>query len=345
MNIQRYVIPQNASVRDAMEKLNTGDRILFVVDKDNYILGALSDGDIRRWILAGNDINETVDKAMNTAPKVVTVEQNEKARKYIHELKLHAVPVVDDNNHLIDVISRDQEGVKTLRKRINCPVVIMAGGKGERLKPYTNIVPKPLIPIGEKPISELVIDSFRDYGCSDFYFTLNYKKNMIKAYYDELERDYDVHYVEEDMPLGTGGSLYYLRDKISSTFFVSNCDILLRVDYSDVLNFHKKQQNLITVVTSLKSFKIPYGTVKLDDGGRIGRLEEKPSNDYLINTGVYVLEPEVFNYLQDKKSIHLTEIVELAIKDNKNVGTYPISEEAWLDMGQFEDMERMKAML
>ena len=168
---------------------------------------------------------------------------------------------------------------------------------------------------------------------------------MIKAYYDELPREYTVKYVEEDVPLGTGGSLFLIKEKIDRTFFVSNCDILLDVDYADVLKFHKKHQNIITVVTSLKKYSIPYGTVKIGETGKIEALLEKPSMDYLVNTGVYVIEPKLLDMLVEKKMIHMTEIIETCLEKGLNVGAYPIAENAWLDMGQFEDMERMKQSL
>ncbi|MCR5482417.1 MAG: nucleotidyltransferase family protein [Clostridia bacterium] len=342
MNLENYLIAGDVTIRKAMEKLNIGNKILFVVESEKKLIGTITDGDIRRWILASNSIDEPVTKAMNMVPKTVGQNEKSKARLYIKELKLTAIPVVDDCNHIVDIVCWDSEGVERARKEIKAPVVLMAGGKGERLMPYTSIVPKPLIPIGEKPISELVVESFRKFGCDKFYFTLNYKKNMIKAYYDELERDYSVEYIEEDEPLGTGGSLFYVKDCVKGTFFVSNCDILLDVDYADVLSFHRKHGNIITVVTSLKKYTIPYGTVRLDANGRIEQLVEKPSTDYLVNTGVYVLEPEAFDYLKEKKKIHLTEIVELCLKDGKNVGTYPIGEDAWMDMGQFEELEKMR---
>ncbi len=218
----------------------------------------------------------------------------------------------------------------------------MADGKGERLLPYTTVVPKPLIPIGERPIAELVVDSFYQYGCRQFFFSLNYKKNMIKAYFDELERDYEVRYIEEDEPLGSGGSLWYAKGVLDETFFLSNCDILLEIDYANLLKFHKKSGNLITVVTSMKRYVIPYGTVTLSPEGKIDQLVEKPALDYLVNTGVYVMEPRALEYIREKHHLPMTDLIEECLRAGESIGTYPISDDAWMDMGQFGDMEKMK---
>jgi NDP-sugar pyrophosphorylase family protein len=310
--------------------------------EEGRLLGSLTDGDARRWILANGSLDEPVSSVMNKNPRFVRSGQTRTARALINRYELLAIPVVDASDKVVDMIFWNEETDKPQTEKIALPVVIMAGGKGERLLPYTSIVPKPLIPIGEKTISELVIESFRKYGCQEFYFTLNYRKNMIKAYFDDSERDYSIKYVEEDEPLGTGGSLYCIKEELNSTFFVSNCDILLDVDYADVVKFHKKSQNDITIITSLKKYVIPYGTINLNAEGRIESLQEKPSSDYLVNTGVYVIEAEVLRYLEKKEFIHITDLIEKCIVSGRNVGTYPVSDSAWMDMGQFEEMDRMK---
>lgn len=344
IEFEKYLVDKNVSIRQSMEMLNTSKRVLFVTE-NRRLFGSITDGDIRRWILAGGSLDKPILEAMNENPKRVFEGQIKEARILINKFELLAIPIVDSYNEIVDIVFWNEEIDKPQTETIDLPVVIMAGGKGERLMPYTSIVPKPLIPIGEKPISELVIDSFKKHGCREFYFTLNYRKNMIKAYFDDLERDYTVNYVEEEEPLGTGGSLYYIKGKIKTTFFVSNCDILLDVDYADVLKFHKANKNMITIITSLKKYVIPYGTVNIDALGQIESLTEKPSTDYLINTGVYVIEPEALEYLKEKKFIHITQLIQECLEDGQSIGAYPISENSWMDMGQFEDMKKMKIRL
>lgn len=304
LNLDHFLIEQDTKIWDAMELFNTVKRVLFVVDKGRLV-GSLTDGDIRRWILAKGSLDEMVYCVMNKKPHLVKDGQIKEARELIKKYELLAIPVIDDAENIIDIIFWNQEIVEYPSEKINLPVIIMAGGKGERLLPYTSIVPKPLIPIGDKPISELVINSFKKNGCQEFYITLNYKKNMIKAYYDEIERDYNIKFIEEEEALGTGGSLYYVKNELKSTFFVSNCDILLDVDYANVIKFHHKNQNDITIITSLKKYIIPYGTVNLNDAGTIESIQEKPSTDYLVNTGVYILEPHTLNCLTNKEFIHM----------------------------------------
>jgi len=169
----------------------------------------------------------------------------------------------------------------------------MAGGEGTRLYPFTKILPKPLVPIGDKPILEIIINRFYEYGCTNFNLSVNYKSNIIKAYFSDFKHNYKINYIHEKKPLGTAGSLHILQNRIRKTFFVSNCDILIDADYADILKFHKQSKNKITLVTSMKHFTIPYGICEIGDGGALKNINEKPEQDLLVNTGLYVLEPEV----------------------------------------------------
>ncbi len=344
MDYKDVIVDENISIRDALNKLDlSAHKVIFITDHDELI-GAVSDGDIRRWILKGGSLDERVHTIMNRSPIYMTEANYEMAEAQMHNLGITAIPLLNRKKQIIDVYFWRPEEKKTY-KEITADVVIMAGGKGERLMPYTSIVPKPLIPINEKPIIEHIIDSFVKNGCSNFFFTINYKKNMIKAYFDELERLYHISYIEEKEPLGTGGSLGYLKGKMTAPFFVSNCDILLDVDYSKVVDFHNKNKNLITVITSLKNIVLPYGVVNLNSKGDISDLIEKPAKDYLINTGVYLLEPKALEYLIEDEFTHITQLIEKCLDHNEKIGAFPISEDAWLDMGQFEDMEKMKKRL
>lgn len=334
-------IDKNISIKCAIKQLDiTAKKILFVVDNEKLI-GTVTDGDVRRWILKNGDLNCNIENIMNKNPISLTIRDTHLAKDIIKKKQIEAVPIVDDNNQIKDIVFWNEgEEVSPIHK-INNPVVIMAGGKGTRLYPYTKILPKPLIPIGDFSISEWIIKRFKKYGCENFYFTVNYKKNMIKAYFDELEKDYKISYIEEKKFLGTGGSLYLLKNIIKDTFFLSNCDILVEADYSDILKYHKKNKNKITMVTSLKEYQIPYGVIKLNDNGEVSGTEEKPQIDYLVNTGFYILEPECINDIPENKFFHITDLINQYLKEGKKVGTYPITENAWLDMGEMKEMDRM----
>lgn len=221
----------------------------------------------------------------------------------------------------------------------------MAGGLGTRLHPYTKILPKPLIPIGEIPIVEHIINRFYIYGCRDFFLVVNHKKNMIKAYFYELDKDYKVSYADEEKPLGTGGGLSLLRGIINSTFILTNCDILIEEDYEKIYTFHKKEKNFITMVCSLKKIIIPYGVVEIGQNGEIKTMKEKPELSFLTNTGMYIVEPRVIDELEDNQPIGFPDIIEKYKQAGEKIGVYPIGENNWLDMGQLDAMEEMRKRL
>lgn len=226
-------------------------------------------------------------------------------------------------------------------QKIDIPVVIMAGGKGTRLSPYTSILPKPLMPIGAKTILERIIDSFQKNGCSSFLLTLNYKKNLIKAYFDDKEKDYEIGYVEEEDFYGTCGSLCLLTDKINGTFFLSNCDVLLDIDYAKLYEFHREHHNEITAVTSLKHFQIPYGIFELETGGAICKISEKPEFNYQVNTGIYVMESTVLGEIPRGKVYQMTDLLDRLMREGRRVGAYPVTENCWKDMGELNEMHKM----
>ena len=232
------------------------------------------------------------------------------------------------------------------RKQANIPVVVMAGGLGTRLYPYTKILPKPLIPVGEKPICELILERFSDFGCRRMLLVVNYKKNMIKSYFNDLEDlRYQVEYVDETEFLGTGGGLSLLKGKLGSTFFFSNCDTLLDVDYGDVYQYHKKHGNLITMICAYKHYTVPYGVVEMGENGAIAAMREKPELNFLTNTGVYVVEPQVVEEMEEGRKVGFPDVIDEYRKKGLPVGVYPINESAWMDMGQMEELEKMRRRL
>ena len=218
----------------------------------------------------------------------------------------------------------------------------MAGGLGTRLSPYTNILPKPLIPIGEIPIAEHIINSFKQYGCKEYYMIVNYKRNMIKAYFDEVEKDYSLKFVMEEKKLGTGGGVSLLKGDIKSTFILTNCDILIEEDLSKAYKRHKETGNMITMICSLKNFTIPYGVVNVDENGDIDTMQEKPEMTFLTNTGCYIVEPQVIEEMTYNEPIDFPVLIENCKAKGYRIGVYPISESSWLDMGQFDEMEKMR---
>ncbi len=342
MEVKQYTISPDTTVREAIKKIDEkGKKIIFITDSSLTLLGVFSDGDMRKYILRNGDLNVPIRGVMNRNPRVF--KSIREANKISKTEKLVAYPIIDEDHKFIDVLFWNDDEHRTITEKtlVDIPVVIMAGGKGTRLYPYTQILPKPLIPIGDYTISERIINNFKRFGCDSFSFILNYKGSMIKAYFNDIDRDYNVDYFDETTFLGTGGGLYLLKNKINSTFFLSNCDIIIDADYGSIYEFHKQHKNLITFVCAFKNFTIPYGVVNLDNSGKIQSLLEKPSYSYLTNTGFYVIEPEVIQDLKENEFIDLPDIASSYIEQGKNVGVYPVSENAWLDMGQFTEMQEM----
>lgn len=343
MQLKDLFISENNTIKEAIIRLDKTAKKVLMVAEDNKLIGIVTDGDIRRWILKNGNLQEKVNLVMNNNPKYIYEKDRLKAKEVLKEMMIESIPVLNELNEVIDIIFWHDTFKSKLNHydKLDNSVVIMAGGKGTRLDPYTKIIPKPLIPIGDIPIVERIINRFNEYGCNMFYLTVNYKKNMIKAYFSEEDKGYKVEFVDEDIPLGTAGSLSMMKNQLKDTFFVSNCDILIDANYSHILKEHKKNRNKITLVTSLKNYVIPYGVIEIGGNGNIKNMIEKPDYDFLVNTGMYILEPEVINDIPKDTFFHITDLINEYIDRGEKIGVYPVSENEWLDMGEFKEMENM----
>lgn len=344
MDVRKFLIDEDESMIKAMEQLDRiSTKTLFVTRKGDLV-AALTDGDIRRWILKERKLDAKVKNIANYNPKFLYEFEKSKSKEYMKIHSIEALPIVDDNMNILTIVLLKDEEVGPKRS-LEVPVVIMAGGLGTRLYPYTKILPKPLIPIGEIPMVEHIINRFNQYGCNQFYLVVNHRKNMIKAYFNEIEKEYKVDYVDEDKPLGTGGGLSLLKGKINSTFILSNCDVLIEEDYERIYNYHKKENNSITMVCSLKNIKIPYGVIEISETGEIESMKEKPELTFFTNTGMYIVEPIIIEGIDEDKAISFPDIIEQSKAKGEKIGIYPISENSWMDMGQLEGMEEMRRRL
>ena len=343
MRVDDLFITEDISVLDAMRKLDeTGLGVLFVAP-EGVLRAVVTDGDIRRYILKSLPLEGPVREAANYSPYALPMEARARAKTALLEHGIGALPLLDKRGRVQDVVFAGGLDIET-HKKACAPVVIMAGGLGTRLYPYTKILPKPLIPIGEMPIVEHIIHRFADVGCSAFTMIVNYKKSMIKSYFNDLQKDYTVDYVDEDTPLGTGGGLSLLKGKVTQTFFLTNCDILIDADFGDIYQYHKEKGNVITMVCAVKHFTIPYGVVELGGDGDISGITEKPEMNFLTNTGVYVVEPSVIDGLAYNEPIPFTDII-ADVRAGGRVGVYPVSENSWMDMGQLEELDNMRRRL
>ena len=344
MDILDFLVDEDNTMIEAMRLLDkAAKKVLFVTD-NGKLIAAITDGDVRRWILKKGNLEARVKDIANYNPKYLKEKDKALAREYMKKHSIEALPILNDENEIISVVFINDRDIG-VKKDLDIPVVMMAGGFGTRLYPYTKILPKPLIPIGEIPIAEHIINRFNKYGCRDFFLVVNHKKNMIKAYFNEIEKDYKITYVDEEKPLGTGGGLSLLKGIIDSTFILSNCDILIEEDYEKIYKFHKKENNVITMVCSLKKIRIPYGVIEIGQHGEIEKMKEKPELSFFTNTGMYIVEPEVVKGLKDNQVIGFPDIIEKFKQAGEKMGVYPIGENNWLDMGQLDSMEEMRRRL
>lgn len=344
MDLGLFTVTGTMPIIDVMQKIgHNGKRIAFVC-KGKVLEGCVTDGDIRRHIIAGGSLSVEVSEIANYHPVYLEEGKRDTADAVMEKYYITAIPIVNAKHEIIDICfwREEYQGRQKDIPQLGIPLVVMAGGKGTRLKPYTDILPKPLIPIGEKTITEYIIENFAEYGCRDVTMIVNYKKDFIKAYFNDSEIGKDIRFVEEQKYMGTGGGLKLLQDCMAGTFFMSNCDILVDADYDKILQYHRAAGNIITLVCARKKFQVPYGTIRLDEAGQIMGLQEKPEFEYHVNTGLYLIEPEFLDLIPDNVFIHITDIIDKCIQDKERVGAFLIDDDDWMDMGQMDELESMR---
>ena len=343
-NISDFLGKQSLTVSEAMRQIDKNSYgILFLVDAENKLLGCVTDGDVRRFLLRGGKMDRRAMDAANLHPKFAkTIEE---ARTLYHRKNYIVIPVLDENGAIVDLYSGESGFQKKPRNPISIPVVINAGGKGTRLDPFTRVLPKPLIPVGELPIIEMIMQEYQTYSCDEFHIIVNYKKDLMKAYFKDRERSYNITWYDEDQPLGTGGGLSLLKGKFNSSFFFANCDALLTANYESMLKFHKENGNSITMICAYKNLSIPYGVVEMGENGVLKSIKEKPLVSFLTNTGIYIVEPEVVDDMIDGEAIGFPDVAERQRKKGRRVAVFPVSENDWMDMGQIGELEKMRIKL
>ncbi len=339
-------IHPDATIKSAMEAMGkTSEKVLLVVDDGQVLLGTLSDGDIRRYILRGGDLSGTIQGVYQTDPLFVFQDDYyiERIKQVLTKNRIGLIPILHKNRKIADFVTWETifgNNRESESQTLDVPVVIMAGGKGTRLEPFTRVLPKPLIPVGDKPVIDHIIDRFKAYGISEFYLTIHHMAKIIRAYFEEKEPDYSVVIAEEDEPRGTAGSLKLLVDKLNTPFFVSNCDIVVETEYPEIYHFHMQNKYDITLVASAKQFNIPYGICELNGGGSLKRIKEKPEYNFLVNTGLYILNPKVIELIPEEGVFHLTHLIDRVREEGGAIGVYPVSEKSWIDVGQWAEYRK-----
>jgi dTDP-glucose pyrophosphorylase len=339
--LDHYLINENISIREAIQHMDKFQVRIGVCksNKKDKVVGVFTEGDFRKAVYKGIDLNKKIFKILNKKFFYVNSRRETKKILNIFEKSLVTCIPVIKNRVLVDIIFREEilSQKRSINKKI--PIVIMAGGKGKRLEPFTNILPKPLFPLGGEPIIIKIIKQFQDWGFEKFVLSIYEKSKIIKAYLKSYS-DINLKFIEEERQMGTAGSLKLMKNFLKGTFIISNCDILIKTNFDEILKFHREKKNDFTIVGSMRHYKIPYGVCLLNGMGKLKQIIEKPSNDYLVNTGVYVAEKNIINLLSSKNYFDTDELITLLIKKKFKVGVFPISSDSWLDYGQWSEINK-----
>ena len=335
---KKIAISPESSIRDALILLDKEAlRIALVVDAAEQLLGVLTDGDIRRGLLRNCTLQSPVSDVMN--PNPLTAEQGTSRRdlvKLMTRKKLLSIPLLKDGKVI---------GLETLQTaddpvQYDNPVFLMAGGFGTRLKPLTDACPKPMLKVGDKPILEIVLNSFIRAGFHNFYISLHYMPEQIQAYFGDGSRwNVSISYIYEQEPLGTGGALGLLPDSLPDLpLILMNGDLLTTVDFEQLLQFHTKQKADATMCVRDYEYQIPFGVIN-GEGNRVIAMEEKPIQRLFVNAGIYVVSPKVRKQVKANQRIDMPTLLEQNIEQQNAVLMFPIHE-YWLDIGRIDDYQR-----
>ncbi|HRR19653.1 MAG TPA: sugar phosphate nucleotidyltransferase [Ignavibacteriales bacterium] len=339
---QYLYIDYQSTIIDTLKLMDKLNRKLLIVTKSGKFHSIVSIGDLQRAILNGVSLESKIENILRD--KIYVAYENDDLtfiKDKMISSRAEFIPIIDTEKNIKQILFWEDiygKNDKEKSNKINLPVIIMAGGRGTRLRPFTNILPKPLLPVGEKTIIEEIIDRFLKVGCTQFYLSVNFKADTIKHYFKELNSpDFSVNYVQEEKPLGTAGSLFLLKNLINKTFFVSNCDILIEDDYYEILDYHMHNKNELTIVSAIKHYPIPYGIIKTKKEGLLVELNEKPNLIFQINSGFYILEPHLLDEIPENTFFHITSLIKKIQKRKGRVGVFPVSEGSWKDIGTWNN--------
>ena len=337
-NYKDILISPETTILKTIELVDASSlQIALVIDENNRLIGTVCDGDVRRGILKGIQLSESVQKIMFTTPTVVKSNAGRDSVLAVMKAKqLRQIPVVDDEYHVVGLeVWSELLEVHSLENW----VVLMAGGLGSRLGHLTKDCPKPLLKVGNKPILETILDGCKEVGLTKFFIAVNYKADMIKKYFGDGSRfGIDIQYLCEPEKMGTAGALGLLPEKPNHPLLVMNADVLTKVNLNQLLGFHAEHNASATMCVREYEFQVPYGVVKVDNH-RLTAIEEKPVQRFLVSAGIYVLNSEVLSYIPKGKSLDMPNVFEKLIDVGSETAVFPIRE-YWLDIGRINDFER-----
>jgi dTDP-glucose pyrophosphorylase len=339
-NWRSAILNSDSSIRQAMEVIDRSSlQIALVVDGNDHLVGTVTDGDIRRGLLRGLNLDSAASQVMNAKPKVAR--EGMSRAEFIELLRrhdLHHLPLVDDAGRLVGLES-DVELYEGAEK--DNWVILMAGGLGQRLRPLTEDMPKPLLPVGDRPLLEIIINRFTAQGFRKFYISVNYRADLVEAHFgDGAKFGAEIRYLREDQPLGTGGAVGLLPERPSVPFVVMNGDLLTTINFESLVDFHQEHGADLTLCVRRYSHQIPYGVAEIQ-GGEVVSITEKPNHECFISGGIYVLSPSVYDRLSPQRRIDMPDLMRELITDKCRVTAFPVTE-YWIDIGRIEDLERAR---
>jgi dTDP-glucose pyrophosphorylase len=354
--LKKFIIEYNKSIKDALKVIDkNGQKTCFVIDGNGKLYGSITDGDIRRKILkSGKSINEKVKFYCNkkTVFIVNNTQNTKKIKRIFSKKKIEILPIVNSQKKIINIVLKPdlfnitKKKIKKNKILKKLKVVIMAGGKGQRLNPITKIFPKPLVPIKEKTAIENIIDSFSKFGIKNFFLILNYKGDLIKAFFKSKNNlEQNISYIDEKMPLGTAGGLEKLKNKIKEPFIVSNCDVFFKFNLNKLISCHNKNKYDLTIVVSNEISILPYGVCELDVDSNFKKIKEKPKFKHIVTTGLYVLNPSLLKIIPKNRYQDMNSLIEIAKNKNFKIGIFKIGKNNWKDIGQLRDYKKNISLL
>ena len=338
------IVTPTITLRQAIEKLDaTALQILLVTDSADVLKGTLTDGDLRRAILTGKNLDDTIDSAMNPNPKVASTDWSKiRLLAMMEEGSLLQLPVVDEGGHLVDLVTL--QGLLATPRQPN-PVFLMAGGFGTRLRPLTDNCPKPMLKVGSTPILEMILKSFIERGFYRFFISTHYMADVVEGYFgDGSNWGAEITYIREDSPLGTAGALSLLPEgAIDAPFFVMNGDVLTDLNPMSLMSSHERLGSDFTVCLRTFDYQIPFGVVE-KDGDYLKTMVEKPTRHYEVNAGIYVVNPEHLDRLQANEYMDMPDFIMLLASEGKKVGTHSVNG-TWVDIGRVDDFEKAQTIV
>ncbi len=341
--IERILVPENASILDAIRIIDAGaQQITIAVDNDGRLLGVITDGDVRRAILRGIDLASPASQIINTQPKVCRISATfEEIVRTLNHDRISRLPVVDDKGLLVGLFRAEDLVATPFHHEI--PVVLMAGGLGTRLRPFTDNLPKPMIDVGGRPILEHIIRRFVSQGFKRFYISVNYMSHVIKEYFGDGKLfGAEIAYLEETERLGTAGSLRLLPSNVRGPFIVMNGDLLTAANFAAIADYHLETGADATMCLREYTVQVPYGVVAQTDGRFIG-IEEKPLHQHYVNSGIYVLDASILDLLPESGYFDMPSLFDNLMQKNPSAAAVFPLREYWCDIGQVADLERARS--